>query len=59
MRGTLHSPGFQADAARMGLELNEVAGETMARILNEAYAVPTEVVKVAAEAMSVATAPGE
>ena len=43
----------------MGLELNEVAGQTMARILNEAYAVPTEVVKVAAEAMSVATAPGE
>jgi len=43
----------------MGLELNEVAGESMSRILNDAYAVPSKVVKVAAEAMSVATAPGE
>jgi tripartite-type tricarboxylate transporter receptor subunit TctC len=54
-----NDPGFQADAARMGLELNEVAGETLAKILNDAYAVPPEVVKVAAEAMNMTSAPAE
>jgi len=43
----------------MGLELNEVAGESMSRILKDAYAVSPKVVKVAAEATSMATAPGE
>jgi tripartite-type tricarboxylate transporter receptor subunit TctC len=54
-----NDPGFQADAVRMGLELNEVAGETLAKILNDAYAVPPEVVKVAAEAMNMTSAPAE
>jgi len=54
-----NDPGFQADAARMGLELNAVAGETLAKILNDAYAVPPEVVKVAADAMNMTSPPAE
>jgi tripartite-type tricarboxylate transporter receptor subunit TctC len=51
-----HDSGFQAEAARTGLEINYVAGEVMAKILKDAYALPADVVKTAGEAMNVAGA---
>jgi tripartite-type tricarboxylate transporter receptor subunit TctC len=45
-------PGFQAEAERTGLEINYVAGEAMAKILNDAYALPADVVRAAGEAMN-------
>ena len=51
-----HDPGFSAEAARMGLEINYVAGEAMAKMLKDAYALPAEVVKVAGQAMNVSGA---
>jgi tripartite-type tricarboxylate transporter receptor subunit TctC len=52
-------PGFRADAARMGLEINYVSGEKVAKLLSEAYAVPADVVKVAGEAMNLGGAVSE
>ncbi len=52
-------PGFRADAVRMGLEVNEVPGEVVARMLNDVYALPAEVVKVAGEAINLTGAPAE
>jgi tripartite-type tricarboxylate transporter receptor subunit TctC len=51
-RAAFHDPGFQATAARMGLEVNFVDDQTVAKMLQEAYSVPADVVKVAGEAMS-------
>jgi tripartite-type tricarboxylate transporter receptor subunit TctC len=47
-----HDPGFRTEAARMGLEINYVAGDAMAKMLKDAYALPAEVVKVAGHAMN-------
>jgi tripartite-type tricarboxylate transporter receptor subunit TctC len=49
----LNDPGFRADATRMGLEVAEVDGDKAARILNDVYALPAAVVKLAGEAMNV------
>jgi tripartite-type tricarboxylate transporter receptor subunit TctC len=49
----LNDPGFRADATRMGLEVAEVDGDKAARILNDVYALPAAVVKLACEAMNV------
>jgi len=63
LRAAFHAafndPGFRADAARMNIEVNEVAGEVLAKTFNDVYAVPPEVVKVAAEAMNMAGASPE
>jgi tripartite-type tricarboxylate transporter receptor subunit TctC len=54
-----NDPGFRAEAARMNLETNFVAGEAMAKMLNDAYALPAHVVKVAGEAMNMTGATPE
>jgi tripartite-type tricarboxylate transporter receptor subunit TctC len=54
-----NDPGFRADAARMGLEVAEVSGEKAAKILNDVYALPADVVKLAGEAMNVHAAQSE
>src|SRR3954451_12604383 len=54
-----NDPGFRAAAARMGLEVAEVSGEKAAKILNDVYALPADVVRVAGDAMSVHAAPSE
>jgi tripartite-type tricarboxylate transporter receptor subunit TctC len=49
----MNDPGFQADATRLKLEIEEVSGEAVAGLLAEAYAVPPDIVKIAAAAMNV------
>jgi tripartite-type tricarboxylate transporter receptor subunit TctC len=49
----INDPGFRAEAERLKLEIDEVSGEDVATILADAYAVPPDVVKLAAEAMNV------
>jgi len=51
-----HDAGFQAQAARMGLEINYVAGEAMTKRLRDAYALPADVVTVAGQAMNIGRA---
>jgi tripartite-type tricarboxylate transporter receptor subunit TctC len=51
-RAAFDDPGFKADAARMGLEINYVDGPTVADALEQAYAVTPDVLKVAGEAMN-------
>jgi tripartite-type tricarboxylate transporter receptor subunit TctC len=55
-QAAINDPGFRADAARMGLEINGVDGEKVAKLLQDAYALPPDVVKVAAEAMNMSGA---
>jgi tripartite-type tricarboxylate transporter receptor subunit TctC len=45
-------PGFIAEAARQRIEIEEVSGEKVARILDEAFAMPPEVIKTAKDSMS-------
>ncbi|HTO84795.1 MAG TPA: tripartite tricarboxylate transporter substrate-binding protein [Methylomirabilota bacterium] len=44
-------PGFIADAKRQRLEIDEVAGERVAAIIAETFALPPDVVKAANDAM--------
>jgi hypothetical protein len=58
-KAAFNDPGFRAEAARMGLEVAEVSGEKATKILNDVYALPADVVKVAGEAMNVTGASSE
>jgi tripartite-type tricarboxylate transporter receptor subunit TctC len=48
----MNDPAFIAEAAKQRIELEEVSGENVARILEEAFAMPPEVIKAAKESMS-------
>jgi tripartite-type tricarboxylate transporter receptor subunit TctC len=49
---TMIDPAFIADAERQHLEIQEVDGDKIARLLLDAYQLPPEVVKAANEAMA-------
>lgn len=49
---TMADPGFIAEAAKEHLEIGEVSGEQVAKILDDAYAMPPEIAKAATDAMS-------
>jgi tripartite-type tricarboxylate transporter receptor subunit TctC len=49
---TMVDPAFIADAERQHLEIQEVDGDKVARLLQDAYQLPPEVVKSANEAMA-------
>ena len=55
LRAAFHAamtdPGFIADAKRQRLDLDEVAGEKVAAIIAETFALPPDVVKAANDAM--------
>ena len=40
----MNDPGFIAEAKRVGVEIEEVSGERLARIVEEAYALPKDIV---------------
>ena len=44
-------PAFLADAKKQRIEVKEVAGEKVAQIISNAFAMPADVVKSANEAM--------
>jgi tripartite-type tricarboxylate transporter receptor subunit TctC len=48
----MKDPAFVAEAAKQRLEIEEVPGEKVAKILEEAYGMPAEVIKTAKEAMA-------
>jgi tripartite-type tricarboxylate transporter receptor subunit TctC len=48
----MNDPAFVAEAAKQRLEIEEVPGEQVAKVLDEAYAMPPEVIKSAKEAMT-------
>jgi len=47
-------PAFLADAKKQRIEVKEVTGEKVAKILSDAFAMPADVVKAANEAMNLA-----
>jgi tripartite-type tricarboxylate transporter receptor subunit TctC len=55
---TMNDAGFIAEARRHHLEVAEVDGARLAKIVADAYALPADIVKAAVEAMSVATTGG-
>jgi tripartite-type tricarboxylate transporter receptor subunit TctC len=56
---TMNDPAFIADADRQHLEIAEVTGDKIARLLQDAYRLPPEVVKAANEAMALTGAGSE
>jgi tripartite-type tricarboxylate transporter receptor subunit TctC len=55
---TMNDPAFIAEAERQHIEIAEVDGDKIARLLQSAYALPPDVVKAANEAMAL-TGAGE
>jgi tripartite-type tricarboxylate transporter receptor subunit TctC len=55
---TMNDPAFVAEAERQHIEIAEVDGDKIARLLQGAYALPPDVVKAANEAMAL-TGAGE
>jgi tripartite-type tricarboxylate transporter receptor subunit TctC len=55
---TMNDPSFIAEARRQHLEIVEVDGARLAKIVADAYALPSDIVKAAVEAMNVATTGG-
>src|SRR5580704_17182447 len=55
---TMNDPAFIAEAERQHIEIGEVDGDKIARLLQSAYALPPDVVKAANEAMAL-TGAGE
>jgi tripartite-type tricarboxylate transporter receptor subunit TctC len=51
-------PGFLADAKKQRLEVKEVSGEKVAKILSDAFVMPPDVVKAANEAMNLTGSTG-
>jgi len=56
---TMQDPAFIADAERQHLEIGEVDGDKIARLLQDAYRLPPDVVKAANEAMALTGAANE
>jgi tripartite-type tricarboxylate transporter receptor subunit TctC len=54
----MHDPAFIAEAERQHLEIAEVTGDRVAKIIAGAYALSPDIVKAATEAMNVAAARG-
>jgi tripartite-type tricarboxylate transporter receptor subunit TctC len=48
----MNDPAFIAEAEKDHLEIQEISGLRVAQILNDAYAMPTEITKAATDAMS-------
>lgn len=55
----MNDPGFIADARRMNIEIAEVPGDKLHGILDEAFGMPSEVVRDAKKAMNLTAAPVE
>ena len=55
----MNDPGFIAEAAKEHLEIREISGTQVARVLDDAYAMPPEITKAATEAMNLTGAGGD
>ena len=55
----MSDPGFIAEAKKQHIEIKEVDGDDVAKIVADAYALPPDIVRAATEAMNVADARGE
>jgi len=55
----MNDPGFIAEAAKEHLEIREISGPQVARVLDDAYAMPPEITKAATEAMNLTGAGGD
>jgi hypothetical protein len=48
----MNDPGLKADADKAHIELQEISGETVQKVIAEAYAMPADVLHAANEAMN-------
>lgn len=53
---TMRDPAFIAEAKRQNIEIEEVSGEEVARIVADAYSSPRDIVEAAREAMNITAA---
>jgi hypothetical protein len=49
----MRDPAFKAEAQKEHIEIDEIPGPDVQKIIEQAYALPPEVVKAAKEAMNV------
>jgi tripartite-type tricarboxylate transporter receptor subunit TctC len=54
----MNDPGFIAEARKEHLEIQEISGDRVAQIINDAFALPADIVKAATEAINVTGAGG-
>ena len=57
-QAAMNDPGFIADARKQHLEIKQLDGDKMARIVDEAYALSPEIVRAASEAVKPTNSPG-
>jgi tripartite-type tricarboxylate transporter receptor subunit TctC len=55
----MNDPGFIAMAAKDHLEIEEISGELVTKIVEDTFAIPADIAKAAADAMKVTGAGGE
>jgi tripartite-type tricarboxylate transporter receptor subunit TctC len=55
----MNDPGFIAQAAKLHLEIADVSGARVADIIDDAYAMPADVIKRATDAMQLSGATGQ
>jgi hypothetical protein len=55
----MNDKGFIADAGKQNLEIDEVPGEELERVVKRAYSMPPEIVHIANESMNLTGASGE
>jgi hypothetical protein len=48
----MNDPGFIAEAARLDIELGEISGERLQKLVDDAYAMGADVIKAANDAMN-------
>jgi hypothetical protein len=55
----MNDPGFVADAAKQNLEIDEVSGEQVERVVKRAFSMPPDIVRIANESMNLTGASGD
>ncbi len=55
----MNDPAFIAEAKRENLEIQEVSGTLVAKILDDSFAMPPDVIKAVADAMSITGSGGD
>jgi tripartite-type tricarboxylate transporter receptor subunit TctC len=49
---TMQDPAFIAEAQKQGLDIADVPGEKVAQVIQDAFAMPPDIIKAANDAMS-------
>jgi tripartite-type tricarboxylate transporter receptor subunit TctC len=57
-RAAINDPGFLAEARKQHLEIKQLDGDKVAKIVDDAYALSPDIIRAASEAVKPTTPPG-